>query len=126
MIIFALLSSKKQFDTYNKRNLIKTIKNPIMYLKNIDDYYQKLILKCISQNSKERPTFEEIVFTLKNIDEFVSDKVNKEEYHNYIKYMEQFETNIGPNKQIYQLYNPITSNSSWFIERFRRKTKGKI
>ena len=57
--------------------------------KEVSECYRKLIEKCWSHVPSERPTFDEIVCLLKSDPEFITDKINKEEYEKYINFVEK-------------------------------------
>lgn len=64
-------------------------------LKEVPESYRKLIEKSWAQDPSERPTFDEIVFQLKSDPEFITEKVNKEEYEKYINFVEKAIENYG-------------------------------
>ena len=51
--------------------------------------YRKLIESCWSQNPLERPSFDEIKSKLKNDDGFITEKVDRETFQQYVKFIEQ-------------------------------------
>ena len=57
----------------------------------IPNIYRELIERCWSQNPKDRPTFEEILQTLKTNPEFITESVDKEEFYQYISTIDNSE-----------------------------------
>ena len=77
--------------------------------------YRLLIEKCWSQNPKERPTFDEIVFELKNNDEFFNfDDFNKEEFQNYVKFIDESPKSFQTDKKFEELDELIKEKSHLF------------
>ena len=52
----------------------------------IPDCCREMIEKCWSQDPNERPSFDEIVYQLRNNADFITETVNKEEFFDYINY----------------------------------------
>lgn len=63
-------------------------------------------ITCWSQNPEERPSFEEIVSILKNDQNFITDKINSDDFHKYIEFIDKAEISFDQNKEIYQ-FNDI-------------------
>lgn len=57
----------------------------------ISKSYRELIEKCMSENSNERPTFSEIVEQLKTNKQFITEKVNKDEFTKYVNLLEKYQ-----------------------------------
>ena len=65
---------------YEIKNLITQGVRPVIK-DTIPSHYRKLIEKCWSQDQRERPIFDQIVYELKTNPEFInSDNTNKDEY----------------------------------------------
>ena len=58
------------------------------FKKPIIDCYKNLIEKGISEDPLKRPSFDEIVYDLRTNPDYLIDTVNKEEYFEYIKYID--------------------------------------
>lgn len=109
LLIYEIMTNKKPFKNINesfKEEIFEGNEYEIKRLANmtsiildkgirpefnasIPDSYRKLIEKCWSQNPKMRPTFDEIVTELKTNPDFITDKINKEEYQKYINFIEK-------------------------------------
>ncbi|KAK8896174.1 hypothetical protein M9Y10_014068 [Tritrichomonas musculus] len=50
--------------------------------------YKTLIEKCWSQNPKERPTFDDIVYDLKTNKDYITNDINEEDYKKYVNFIE--------------------------------------
>ena len=92
---------------------VYNIQRKFFVSESIDDCYKRLIEKCCDSDPKKRPSFDEIVSHLRNNKGFITEKINKTEFLNYIYYVDQFQRNES-NNQIIQLYDAIDSNSSTF------------
>lgn len=66
----------------------------------IHECYKKLIEACWSHDPNDRPSFEDIVSLLKTDDGFITEKVNKDEYMQYIKMIEESEITFDSSKSI--------------------------
>lgn len=66
----------------------------------IPDVYKQLIEKCWADDPNERPNFSTIVKELKTNPDFITEKVNKTEFRDYVKYIDQFHTTFDANKPI--------------------------
>lgn len=86
--------------------------------KKIPQCYQNLIQKCWSQEPLERPTFDEILATLKTDSNFITDQVNKEEFWNYIELINKSEKSFNTTKRIQQLDNIINSQLQFFPHKY--------
>ncbi|KAK8884818.1 hypothetical protein M9Y10_043938 [Tritrichomonas musculus] len=78
----------------------------------IADCYKDLINRCWSDDPKQRPTFEEIVFELKNNSDFITETVNANELFNYIDYTEEYHSSFDPSKK----FKKITKGPEKVVE----------
>lgn len=62
--------------------------------------YRNLIEKCWSQKTFNRPSFDEIIDELKNNKGFITEKVNEEDYLNFIKYINDSKISFDSDKKI--------------------------
>ena len=96
LIVYEIMTNEKPFK--NITNFFQIIaeivnnKNRPEFTYPIPQCYQQLIEKCWVEDPKERPAFEEIVYDLKNDPEFITDTVDKNEYLEYVDYIDQFFT----------------------------------
>ena len=96
----------KASDVYSFGKIVYSI------ISNENQFENCSFFSCCCQDPQGRPTFEEIVLSLKNNKEFITEKIIQEEYQNYIKYLDQFQRNNSwSSSKLYQLYDPIESSS---------------
>lgn len=60
-------------------------KNNRPSIKSIPKSYQDLIKRCWSEDINVRPTFEQIIEELRMNEGFITDKIDKETYYEYVK-----------------------------------------
>ncbi|KAK8898373.1 hypothetical protein M9Y10_000658 [Tritrichomonas musculus] len=82
---------------------------------NIPVSYRCLIERCWSQNASDRPKFSEIISLLKNDKGFITEKVDENEFHNYVKYIEEFQSSFRTQK-IVKIEDFVNSGSKKFRE----------
>ena len=81
----------------------------------INDAYRDLIERCWDKDPKLRPTFDQIVEELKTNKEFITEKVNEDDYRSYIKYIENFHSSFK-NQKIIDISDYVDSSSKAFME----------
>lgn len=94
MIAYQLIANEMPFSEVNPE-IIKQIcvqKLRPKFKETVPECYRKLIEKCWSDDPRERPTFDEILYHLKTNSDFINEKINKEEYKNYINMIEESQT----------------------------------
>ena len=102
-IVYEIMTNKIPFDDIiNKNQIFNEVvinkKRPKFDI-NIPYSYRRLIERCWSQEPNERPSFEVIVYQLKNDDDFITDKISREDYQKYIKFIDdQFDNQITSHK----------------------------
>ena len=67
----------------------------------IPEAYRKLIEKCWSNNPAERPTFDKIVDDLKNNEEYLTDTIDKDEFYNYVDYIDEYKKSFDLSQSIH-------------------------
>ena len=92
-VVYELMTNKIPFEEISNKNrlyedIVKNNKRPIIN-ENIPKPYINLIEKCWSQKQADRPTFDDIVLMLKNDSGFISDKIDKKLYHEFINLIDQ-------------------------------------
>ena len=65
----------------------------------IPECYQELITSYWVKNPEERPTFDQIIEQLKNNEDFITESVDKDEYLNYIDFIENSDMFFDPSKK---------------------------
>ena len=73
------------------------------FRKQISESYKELITACWNGSPDLRPTFQEIVEKLETEQSFLTDKINKEDYKNYINFIKESNTAFDKNKKIIEL-----------------------
>ncbi|KAK8892324.1 hypothetical protein M9Y10_029550 [Tritrichomonas musculus] len=82
LVIYEILTGEKPyFNDHHKPHII-TEKIPLSY--------RNLIQKCLSHEQEKRPIFDEIVNLLINDQAFITDKVDKELFGNYLEYINEY------------------------------------
>ena len=92
-VVFEILTSEVPFQnvkSYNQffNEVVKKCSRPSLGDK-IPIIYANLISSCWEQNPKLRPSFTSIVNELKNNQQYLTDKINKKEFHDYVKFIEK-------------------------------------
>ena len=59
------------------------------FKKNILPSYQKLIESCLLNDKHERPTFDDILQQLKNDSGFMTEKINKKDFNDFVNYIDE-------------------------------------
>ncbi|KAK8866297.1 hypothetical protein M9Y10_009257 [Tritrichomonas musculus] len=59
------------------------------FTKEVPQCYKDLVIRCWCDNPIERPSFDQIVNELKYNDGYITEKVNKTEYFNYVNYIDE-------------------------------------
>ena len=106
MTIFAILVETPFSFGFNKNNTMFQYSQRITqgerpkFTVQIPESYRKLIEDCWSQNSSDRPTFDEIVTRLKTDKGFITNEINEQEYFEYIRLVETNEPEKEEESQI--------------------------
>lgn len=106
MIVYEIMTgqiSYKKFEKLSKFQVQQLIVNGTRPELNDDipHAYQKLMEDCWQNSSTNRPTFEEILDRLTNIDEgFITDDVNQEDFFSYVEYIKKSRIAFDSEKQI--------------------------
>lgn len=66
----------------------------------IPQSYKDLIIRCWRENPADRPSFDQILNDLKNDRGFITEKVNEEEYFNYVKFIDEQQKTFESSKII--------------------------
>lgn len=86
--------------------------------------YRNLIEKCWSQKTFNRPTFDEILNDLKKNENYITEKVNKNDFFNYIKYIDDYKISLDSDRVI-SLTGYIDEESSTFNHSSSQKDDSK-
>ena len=92
LIVYQLVTNEKPFSSNNSEILRQISEENLRpkFNESIPDCYRKLIESCWSHDPKERPKFDEIIYSLKTNKDFINDQINQEEYQNYIQFIDAF------------------------------------
>ncbi|KAK8895369.1 hypothetical protein M9Y10_023832 [Tritrichomonas musculus] len=103
IIVYEIMTGEKPFENLSNsleivNEITKNHGRP-KFTKQIPDCYRKLIEKCWSEDPSERPIFKEITNQLKTDPNFITKNVNKEEYFNYVNFVESYSVAFDYNYQ---------------------------
>ncbi|KAK8899048.1 hypothetical protein M9Y10_001346 [Tritrichomonas musculus] len=76
---------------------------PVLY------YYRQLIERCCSPDSKQRPSFDEILNELKTNPDFLDCSIDKENFLEYTQYLDEYPNKFDPKIHVTKL-NDILKN----------------
>lgn len=95
IIVYQLITKLKPYpNTMTQFHIMKGVTKNRMRPKmpdNIPSVYKKMIENCWEQSPELRPSFEEIANDLKTNPDFLTEKVDKEEFNRYIEFVENSE-----------------------------------
>lgn len=102
MIVYEILTLEEPFKNYSITDYFSKViqkgdrpefKSPIA------PCYKELIERCWSQNKEERPSFKEILSTLKTKQEFITNGIDKGEFFDYIDLIDNHGNSFDPSKK---------------------------
>lgn len=102
-ILYEIITNIAPFKGYNPTQILtKAIheKERPNFLFPIPDSYQKLIESCWADDPNERPTFDEIVHTLKTDPGFITEKIQQEDFLDYVEFIDSYHSSFDSNKHI--------------------------
>lgn len=102
-IVYELITLKKPFYNYNKQSYYNSYELFMAISRGqrpdidnfVSDCYRDLITKCWSEDPDERPSFDEIVETLKTNKKFINELIDENEYYEYIESIENSEKSFN-------------------------------
>ena len=91
-IVYEIMTNKIPFHTVpNLSDLYKEVvvkkSRPSLNNKQLPNIYKQFIEACWSEDPENRPSFDVIVNNLEKNQEFITNRIDKKEYFNYIKYL---------------------------------------
>lgn len=92
MVAYYLLTEQIPFQNLSAKEISEKVKanqRPNIESNNIPESYKRLIQICWSQDPNERPSFEIIVSLLKTNEGFITEKIDKKEYLQYVSSIEE-------------------------------------
>lgn len=113
MIVYEIFITKKLFEGCNYFQIISMLSKKYRppFDKPIPSVYKDLIERCWNEKPSERPTFNQIITKLKNDPKFITDNINKDEYLNYIKYIDEYKSSFAINNEI-SLFSKVKLNAT--------------
>ena len=66
----------------------------------LHEAYQSLIERCWDQEPSQRPTFDEIVYELKNDPNYITDQIDEAEYQQYVDYIDECKKSFDKTKKM--------------------------
>ena len=98
MIVYEILTHDEPFKNFNQFQILSEIvykKNRPILGDSISVAYKKLIESCWKDDPNERPSFDQIVEELRNNEGFITDDVEKEDFLEYIDYIDHYESTFN-------------------------------
>lgn len=117
IIVFEIMTLEKPFSDINSYVLMNKIAEGARpeFNKQIPESYKDLIERCWAENPKDRPTFSDILIELKQNHEFITDKVNEDEFIKFVKFIDghdiSFDSNSFINIENAQKFNLINRSN---------------
>lgn len=104
LIMYRLITGEMPFPNYQPKKTIDDIYTKGLrpsFIHPVPECYKNLIRKCWEfSNPTEVPTFDEIVYHLRTNQDFLTDKVNKEEFFKFVDFIDKSQNYHDQNKQI--------------------------
>ena len=116
LLVYSIMTNKIPYENIsNLHNLFNEIcvksSRPELNEEKIGNSYRQLIEICWSQNCNDRPTFEDIVDILnKEESSFITNKVDKDEYISYKKFIDQSKIEFYSNTKIIKQEELLKAN----------------
>ena len=99
LIVYEIITNEKPFNDLNSISeiFVKVVMKGIRpeFNFSVPTSYRRLIEKCWSYDPTDRPTFDDIVSSLKNDSGFITDCVDAGNYLNYIDFIEQYHSSFN-------------------------------
>lgn len=111
-VVYELMTLDKSFKKKNLYEIMLLIgqgKRPIIK-ESVPKAYRELIERCWSQEPSNRLTFKEIITNLESNPEFITAKVNKKKFFNYIKLIKKYKTTFNSESVCAELNSFIKFN----------------
>ena len=104
LIVYEIVTNEIPFKGFDQDKLFEEViqkRNRPEFKRPISDSYRQLIEDCWKDNPTERPSFDSILTRLKNDPGFIIKSVNREEFFDYVEFIDQFHSSHNPEKPIY-------------------------
>lgn len=128
-IIYEIITTEKPFKDYNIYSLMSDVSQKGIrpeFKNEIPECYQNLIKSCWSQQPENRPTFDEIVEQLKNDPAFITENVDKDDFHSYIEFLDASQSSYDSSKKLVHLSDFNNFNNKTYKKVSLKKMKKKI
>lgn len=128
MIAFEIYTTQIPFEKCSLHKLIKNVISGVRpeFKFPLPSSYTNLIESCWAQDSKDRPTFEQIVNILKTDEGFITDTVDEIEFFNFVDYIDNYHISFKSDSSVSSLdeYLDYDKNSDFrqTITSFKTKT----
>lgn len=124
MLVYEMVTLNHPFGEIENLNIIhvlqKVEKNQMPVIENsVPLAFKNLIESCWNKNPNERPTFDNITRMLKSDPGFITEKVNKDEFVNYTKFVDKFQTRSNRKS----MNNIAFNNKRQLKEQIKMKTE---
>lgn len=117
IIAFEIMMNEKAFKNFDKNEIKKSVTEKGQrpkFNEIVPSCYRQLIEKCWSQDPSLRPSFDEISNELKTNSNFITEKVNKDEFLKYVQYIDEYPTSFDSSKKITHLEEQIELKTNTF------------
>lgn len=90
LILYEIVTLEKPFFGFNEVQLTKSVISGYRppFKSDVSDPFKDLIEACWSEKPQKRPTFDDIVKNLKTNSKFITNSVNKDEFFNYVQFIQ--------------------------------------
>lgn len=104
-IVFEMMSGEQPFkgEKMSIFQLIKKVSNDGFRPKISDDVptsYRELIESCWSQKSEDRPSFKDIVESLKSDEGFITEMTDESEFYDYVDFIDSYKTTFNKEERL--------------------------
>ncbi|KAK8864991.1 hypothetical protein M9Y10_010519 [Tritrichomonas musculus] len=102
LIVYEIITGEKPFKKFKFFQLMKSVINGYRpeIKEDVPNSYKELIEQCWSQKAEDRPSFDEIVSSLKNNEEFITELTDKLEFEDYVDFIDNYKNTFGGADQL--------------------------
>ncbi|KAK8843302.1 hypothetical protein M9Y10_025157 [Tritrichomonas musculus] len=108
LVVYYIITFEPPYKGFKYIDIIKRVPEGIRpeFNSSTTGCYRDLIEKCWSNDYEKRPTFDEIVHTLKTNPDFITENIDKDEFLNYIEYIEN--SSNSPESNNTKKFHPVS------------------